>query len=87
VFFGENVPAERVNRAMAILHSGSALLVVGSSLAVYSGLRFVREAARRGVPVAIVTHGPTRGDSSAELCVDAGAGLTLSEIAFRLCAT
>lgn len=83
VFFGENVPRERVSLAMAMLHAGSALLVVGSSLAVYSGLRFVREAVQKGIPVAIVTHGPTRGDASATLCVDASAGPTLSALANR----
>ncbi|MFT3923128.1 MAG: NAD-dependent protein deacetylase [Myxococcales bacterium] len=84
VFFGENVPTERVERAMAIVRAGNALLVVGSSLAVYSGLRFVREAERLGIPVAILTHGPTRGDASAVLRVDASAGLTLSQLTARL---
>jgi NAD-dependent deacetylase sirtuin 4 len=80
VFFGENVPAERVGRAMSLVERASSLLVIGSSLAVYSGLRFVRAAARLGIPTAIVSLGETRGDDSASVRVDAGAGATLSAL-------
>jgi NAD-dependent SIR2 family protein deacetylase len=76
VFFGENVPRERVADAYATvdaLAAGSgALLVAGSSLAVLSGLRFVRHAHRAGVPVVIVNRGSTRGDPLADVLVDAG---------------
>jgi NAD-dependent SIR2 family protein deacetylase len=68
VFFGENVPPARVQRcydAVDALSDSDALLVVGSSLTVMSGLRFVRRAARAGVPVVIVNRGPTRGDDLA----------------------
>lgn len=65
VFFGENVPKERVLRATAAVDAADALLVVGSSLTVMSGLRFVRQAARAGKPVVIVNRGTTRGDELA----------------------
>jgi NAD-dependent SIR2 family protein deacetylase len=69
VFFGENVPAPRVQRCFAAVErlagTGGALLVAGSSLTVMSGLRFVRRAAKLGVPVVIVNRGATRGDDLA----------------------
>ena len=80
VFFGENVPRPRVDRAFGVVQSASGLLVVGSSLAVYSGLRFVRAAAQQGKPIAIVCLGPTRGDPEASLRIDAGAGVTLRSL-------
>ena len=87
VFFGENVPAERVQRAMTLVERASSLLVIGSSLAVYSGLRFVRAAARLGIPTAIVSLGETRGDDSASVRVVAGAGVTLAGLSERLLRT
>lgn len=80
VFFGENVPRPRVDGAMQMVERAQALLVVGSSLAVYSGLRFVHAAKKRGVPVAIITFGSTRGDPDACLRIDAGAGDTLTRL-------
>jgi NAD-dependent SIR2 family protein deacetylase len=62
VFFGESVPAARVQRCREALAGSDALLVVGSSLMVFSGFRFVREAARMGIPVAAVNLGRTRAD-------------------------
>lgn len=62
VFFGENVPRERAERAYAHLAASDAMLVVGSSLMVYSGFRFAREAARAGKPIAAVNRGRTRAD-------------------------
>jgi NAD-dependent SIR2 family protein deacetylase len=67
VFFGENVPRERVQEASAALESADALLVVGSSLMVYSGFRFVVAAAGRGRPVAAVNLGRTRADAQIRL--------------------
>ncbi|MDB4991264.1 MAG: cobB2 [Myxococcaceae bacterium] len=84
VFFGENVPQERVARALQFVRVGSALLVVGSSLAVYSGLRFVHAAQKLGRPVAMLTLGTTRGDAAASLRIDAGAGSTLTRLVARL---
>lgn len=84
VFFGETVPAERVARSFALLEAAGALLVLGSSLTVMSGYRFVLRAAERGLPVAIVNQGPTRGDSRAELLLNAALGRVLTGVA---CAT
>ncbi len=74
VYFGESVPAARVARAYAMLDRAEALLVLGSSLAVFSGYRFVRRARERDLPVVIVNRGPTRGDPLASVKVDAGLG-------------
>jgi len=70
VFFGENVPAQRVNRAMEALESASALLVAGSSLMVFSGFRFARAARRLSLPLVIVNRGQTRADELATLRID-----------------
>ncbi len=72
VFFGENVPRHRVQRCYAALDEADALLVVGSSLTVMSGLRFVRYAAKAGLPVVIVNRGATRGDPLATVKIEAG---------------
>jgi len=71
VFFGENVPRPRVDRVFAAIERADALLVLGSSLKVYSGYRFCREAARLGVPMAAVNLGVTRADESLLLKVEA----------------
>ncbi|WP_433275160.1 NAD-dependent protein deacetylase [Pseudonocardia xinjiangensis] len=81
VFFGENVPRERVARAYAMVDAAGALLVAGSSLTVMSGLRFVRHAHKIGVPVVIVNRGRTRGDEFAEALVDGGCSDVLPVIA------
>ncbi|HKE18634.1 MAG TPA: NAD-dependent protein deacetylase [Kofleriaceae bacterium] len=62
VFFGGSVARDVVDAAFALVDAADALLVVGSSLEVYSGFRFVRRAAERSIPVAIINLGPTRGD-------------------------
>jgi NAD-dependent SIR2 family protein deacetylase len=85
VFFGENVPRERVARAYAMVDDADALLVAGSSLTVMSGLRFVRHARKRGIPVVIVNRGGTRGDELADVRVDAGCSETLTALAAALC--
>jgi NAD-dependent SIR2 family protein deacetylase len=71
VFFGENVPRERVVDIQSALGSADAMLVVGSSLMVYSGFRFARMAHERGLPLAILTRGVTRADGIASLKLDA----------------
>jgi NAD-dependent SIR2 family protein deacetylase len=84
VFFGENVPPHRVQRcydAVDALTPDDALLVAGSSLTVMSGFRFVRRAARAGVPVVIVNRGPTRGDDLATVTLDAGCSEFLTALA------
>jgi NAD-dependent SIR2 family protein deacetylase len=70
VFFGENVPRERVERAGAHLQAADAMLVVGSSLMVFSGYRFAREAARTGKPVAAINLGRTRADDLLALKIE-----------------
>jgi NAD-dependent SIR2 family protein deacetylase len=80
VFFGENVPRERVDRCYALVDRARALLVAGSSLAVLSGLRFVRHAVRAGIPVVILNRGPTRGDDLATVRLDAGCSETLATL-------
>jgi NAD-dependent SIR2 family protein deacetylase len=77
VFFGENVPKDRVERCYQLVEAARAVLVLGSSLTVLSGFRFVRHAARHAIPVAIVNQGATRGDPLAALCVDAALGQVL----------
>ena len=62
VFFGENVPGDRVRRAMLAVDAADAMLVVGSSLMVYSGYRFVKAMADAGKPIAAVNLGRTRAD-------------------------
>ena len=80
IFFGENVPRARVDSCFELVSGSRALVVLGSSLTVMSGYRFVRHAARLGIPVAIVNQGPTRGDPEALLTVDAPLGRTLSAL-------
>ncbi|WP_336204437.1 NAD-dependent protein deacetylase [Nonomuraea sp. LPB2021202275-12-8] len=84
VFFGENVPRPRVDECFALVAGARALLVLGSSLAVRSGLRFVGRAADLGIPIAIVNQGPTRGDADAALTLDAPLGWTLTDLTSRL---
>ncbi len=81
VYFGENVPPDRVEAAFDMVDTAQALLVAGSSLTVMSGLRFVRRAAKNGVPVVIVNRGRTRGDELATLRIDAGCSETLCALA------
>ncbi|MDX3101781.1 NAD-dependent protein deacetylase [Nonomuraea angiospora] len=84
VFFGENVPRPRVDECFALVAGASLLLVLGSSLTVRSGLRFVTKAASLGVPIAIVNQGETGGDADASLTLDAPLGPTLTELTARL---
>lgn len=81
IFFGENVPRARVEECFTLAEQASALLVLGSSLTVMSGFRFVRRAAELSIPVAIVNQGPTRGDDHATITLDAPLGPTLTYIA------
>ncbi|MEP6527920.1 MAG: Sir2 family NAD-dependent protein deacetylase, partial [Nocardioidaceae bacterium] len=80
VFFGENVPRERVERCNALVARASALLVAGSSLQVMSGLRFVRQARQARIPVVIINRGPTRGDDLARLKIEAGCSESLAAL-------
>ena len=80
VFFGENVPPAKVRHCYDLVERSRSMLVLGSSLAVMSGLRFVKRAARLGRPVAIVNQGWTRGDEHAAVRLDAPLGATLTAL-------
>jgi NAD-dependent SIR2 family protein deacetylase len=84
VFFGGSVPRTTLDAAWALFDRAEALLVVGSSLSVFSGFRFVRRAAERGVPIGILNRGPTRGDDHAAVRLDARAGVALPALARAL---
>ncbi|MBC7374247.1 MAG: NAD-dependent deacetylase [Frankiales bacterium] len=80
VFFGETVPADRVAASFALVEHSGGLLVLGSSLTVMSGYRFVLRAAALGLSVAVVNQGPTRGDAKADLLLDAPLGAVLTAV-------
>lgn len=80
VFFGENVARPVVDRCFELVESARLLLVLGSSLTVMSGYRFVKRAVKCGVPVAIVNQGRTRGDGDADLIVEAPLAEVLPEV-------
>jgi NAD+-dependent protein deacetylase sirtuin 4 len=84
VLFGENVPAQTVSDAWSLFDRAEVLLVVGSSLAVFSGYRFVVRASERSIPIAIINLGPTRGDSLAAAKLDARLGDALPDLAASL---
>lgn len=84
VYFGESVPKEIVDQSYSLVDGSEALLVAGSSLTVFSGYRFVRHAAARGMPVAIVNRGPTRGDDLAAVKVNGGCSPILTLLAGEL---
>lgn len=80
VFFGENVPAAVVSRAWQLLEEADSLLVLGSSLTVFSGYRFVDGARKAGKPVFIVNDGPTRADEIADLKLEGRLGTILPQV-------
>ena len=84
VFFGENVPRQRITDAFAALEAADAMLVAGSSLMVYSGFRFVQAAAKAGKPIAAVNLGRTRADELFDLKVERPVGETLAALAKTL---
>lgn len=84
VFFGENTDPDRVDAAWALVRDADALLVVGSSLTVYSGFRFVRGAVEANQPVGIVNLGATRGTPLASVHVDGRTGTVLPQLAAAL---
>ena len=87
VFFGESVPRQKVAVAMDRVAEADALLVVGSSLTVWSGFRFAKRAAERGIPIAIVNIGPTRADDLATLKIEGPCGEVLGLGVRRLAAS
>lgn len=84
VFFGESVPRQTVDRCFALTERAQSVLVLGSSLKVMSGYRFVRRAHALGTTVSIITRGPTRGDAEATHQVSAPLGPTLADLCRRL---
>ena len=84
VFFGENVPRDRVSLAAQALEAADAMLVVGSSLMVFSGYRFCLWAASAGTPIAAVNIGQTRADSLFSLKFEAPCGDALAAVAARI---
>ncbi len=83
VFFGDSVPRPVVDEALAAVDAAKLLFVVGSSLAVFSGYRFLRRAAERGIPVAIVNRGAVRGEEHAILKIEQSTGETLGSLVTR----
>ena len=84
VFFGENVPRTRAEACYAMVERSRALMVLGSSLTVMSGFRYVKHAAGRQRPVVIVNQGTTRGDAYAAVTLDAPLGPTLTDLVAAL---
>jgi NAD-dependent SIR2 family protein deacetylase len=80
IFFGENVPRPRVEECYRLVEEATGLIVLGSSLTVMSGFRFVRHAAKLGIPAIIVNQGETRGDGHAVATIDAPLGVTLTAL-------
>lgn len=86
VFFGENVPRERVAAVHGHLQRADAVLVVGSSLMVYSGFRFVQAAVDAGLPVAALNRGRTRADALLAFKDEGDCGQALATVAATLAA-
>jgi NAD+-dependent protein deacetylase sirtuin 4 len=84
VFFGDNVPPDRLASAWEMFGEAEVLLVVGSSLTVFSGRRFVHRAADQGIPVAVINLGPTRADEVAAARVEGRLGEVLPRLADTL---
>lgn len=84
VFFGENVPRDRVDTAWRLFEEAEVLLVVGSSLAVYSGRRFIYRASEEATPIGIINVGPTRADELAAAKVEGQVGEVLPQVAEAL---
>jgi NAD-dependent SIR2 family protein deacetylase len=80
VFFGESVPKSRVEAAYVLMQRAEILVVLGSSLTVMSGLRFVRHNAKLQRPVVIINRGSTRGDELASVKIEGGCSETLTEL-------
>ena len=84
VFFGENVPGQRITECFDALEAADAVLVVGSSLMVYSGYRFMLKAQAKDIPIAAINIGKTRADDLISLKVKRDCGETLTELVNQL---
>ena len=80
VFFGDSVPKDKVDFCKRLVSDSDAILVIGSSLQVYSGYRFLLQAKEEGKPISIINIGPTRADHLADLKISTKAGDILPEI-------
>lgn len=80
VFFGDSVPPARLDVAWKYLHDADALLVIGTSLTVFSGYRFVLRARERRMPIAVMNVGPTRADADATVKLEAWAAQELPRV-------
>jgi NAD-dependent SIR2 family protein deacetylase len=87
VFFGDSVPPERLARCLAAVDRAGLLLCVGSSLAVYSGFRFCRHAANRGIPLVAINRGQTRADELLTLKIEDDCAAALEALAAALLPT
>ncbi|CAG5117934.1 unnamed protein product [Candidula unifasciata] len=79
-FFGDNVPKSMVHLVLGKMFESDAVLVVGSSLEVYSGYRFISRASSHGMKIAIVNIGPTRGHKHADVKISGRCGDVLQRI-------
>ena len=84
VFFGEFIPTEKFAEASALVQSAEALLIVGSSLVVNTGIRLLDQATKRRMPIVIINRGLTKGDARATVKIDGGTSETLTELRGRL---
>lgn len=84
VFFGEFIPTEKFHEARSLVQAADALLIAGSSLVVNSGIRLLDQAAKKRMPIVIVNRGETKGDSRANVKLDAGTSEVLTAMAERL---
>lgn len=80
VYFGENVPQARVEQSYALVSTAQCLLILGSTLTVFSGRRFALHAQKSGIPIAIINEGPTRADEIATVKVESPLGASLSSV-------
>ena len=87
IFFGESVPRERIEQAMEKLRESKAIMIVGSSLMVFSGYRFVREAAKYNMPITAINIGKTRADGLFTLKYESSCSGILDRLSRRLAET
>lgn len=80
VYFGETVPAEVFTEAEQLVSEAGALMIVGSSLAVNTGMRLVHRARKRDLPLMVINRGPTAVDARADLRIESGASEALTEL-------
>ena len=84
MFFGHNVAKPVVDAAFAAVDAADALLIAGTSLAVFSGYRFLLRAAERKIPIVVVNRGAVRGEERVTLKLEMGTGAALAGLAREL---